>query len=123
MSALDGEYQIAIRSPHWSRLREYVLWLVDGRCEHCGIHVPPAELDLHHLTYERLGHEVLGDVELLCKPCHRTADVQREQATAGRRWQARLDGWATKVYGEDWEYERDAESVAEDFAVWLEDTV
>lgn len=38
-----------------------------GACEHCGsIH----RLQVHHLTYERLGNELPSDLLVLCRDCH-----------------------------------------------------
>ncbi len=31
-----------------------------------------APLEVHHRTYERLGHELVGDLTALCPGCHRT---------------------------------------------------
>jgi cytochrome c len=28
------------------------------------------ELDIHHKTYERLGHEKVTDLQVLCRDCH-----------------------------------------------------
>jgi 5-methylcytosine-specific restriction endonuclease McrA len=36
-------------------------------CERCGKFKP---VDLHHLTYARLGHEEDGDLKLYCRDCH-----------------------------------------------------
>ena len=42
-----------------------------GVCEKCGfIAYRPYQLELHHLTYERLGNESLEDLILLCRRCH-----------------------------------------------------
>jgi hypothetical protein len=30
-------------------------------------------VEVHHLTYERLGAELPGDLEAVCAPCHRAA--------------------------------------------------
>ena len=37
------------------------------KCERCG---SKKDLQVHHKTYKRKGHELPGDVELLCKTCH-----------------------------------------------------
>jgi 5-methylcytosine-specific restriction endonuclease McrA len=38
-------------------------------CEGCGQRVP---LQVHHLTYERLGRELDEDLFAVCEPCHKT---------------------------------------------------
>lgn len=92
-----------------------------GKCERCGRR---GKLELHHKTYERLGEELDSDLEVLCPGCHRKADREREEESASRAadalYDARLDGWASKRYGEDWEWRLDAGAVAEEFDYWLE---
>ena len=41
------------------------------------------DVDLHHKTYERIGSELLTDLEPLCRPCHNALHVleYRRQAT------------------------------------------
>lgn len=73
--------------------------------------------ELHHKTYERLGRERDDDLEVLCKPCHERADEQR---CAKALYDARLNGWATKVYGDDWEWNEDKSEVEQDFDDWLQ---
>jgi len=43
------------------------LMMADCRCYVCGV---LTALELHHLTYERYGHERLEDCILLCERCH-----------------------------------------------------
>lgn len=38
-----------------------------GACEHCG---SIYRLQVHHLTYERLGNELPSDLLVLCRDCH-----------------------------------------------------
>jgi len=63
-------------SEHWQWLRKEAYKRSGGCCERCGLRGenrygnPLRILNLHHLTYERLGHELLEDVELICHECH-----------------------------------------------------
>ena len=43
-----------------------------GLCERCGKpgNVLNWELHVHHITYERQGHEEVGDLEVICLDCH-----------------------------------------------------
>lgn len=61
-------YAHYLRSPHWQRIRQLVLSRDGRRCLDCGGY---AGLQVHHLTYERLGSESLVDLATLCTPCHR----------------------------------------------------
>lgn len=57
-----------LRSPHWLALRAR-WWRAhpDATCLHCGCGHP---LDLHHITYARVGHERLDDLVPLCRIGH-----------------------------------------------------
>jgi 5-methylcytosine-specific restriction endonuclease McrA len=42
-------------------------------------------LQVHHRTYERLGHEQAGDLTALCANCHRAVtDMLRRRRYSGR---------------------------------------
>ena len=57
-------YQI---SPQWKMIREKVISRQDGECYDCNSKV----VDIHHLTYERLGDEKLDDLIGLCRFHHK----------------------------------------------------
>ena len=63
-------YATYLHSPIW-RLRRRI-WIAQarGRCEQCGRRW--RQLTIHHLTYDRLGHERRSDIRVLCWPCHTT---------------------------------------------------
>ena len=55
---------------HRQKLR-LALWIRSGgTCEDCGRTGENTALDIHHLTYDRYGHEEPSDVALLCRECH-----------------------------------------------------
>jgi 5-methylcytosine-specific restriction endonuclease McrA len=58
-----------MKSELWQSLRRRVLARAKGRCEGCG--QQPAT-DVHHLTYARLGNEMLFDLVAVCRACHET---------------------------------------------------
>ena len=47
-------------------------------CELCYTERPILGFDVHHLTYERLGRELLSDLQVLCHDCHKIADKRRK---------------------------------------------
>lgn len=67
-------YEKYIASSKWKRssARKAELRSAGYRCRGC---YAPADrgcaLELHHRTYERLGHERPGDLTALCRECHR----------------------------------------------------
>jgi hypothetical protein len=61
------EYEAVMRSGGWRRRRRQAIRRAGRRCEQCGERGP---LDVHHVTYDRLGREAPGDVIALCPTCH-----------------------------------------------------
>jgi len=83
---VTASYEDYLRSDHWRHVREAALARAMGRCQNSGCHYrllsreelaayPPRgyTLDVHHMTYDRLGHERLDDVLVLCRRCHGAA--------------------------------------------------
>jgi 5-methylcytosine-specific restriction endonuclease McrA len=63
-----------LRSRHWRAIRREKLEKAGYRCERCRLPLFVKEerlvMDVHHLTYERLFHERLDDLQVLCRHCH-----------------------------------------------------
>ena len=57
-----------LTSPEWDILRKAILLRDLYRCQSCGATGVP--LDVHHLTYVRLGEEKHSDLTSLCRSCH-----------------------------------------------------
>lgn len=61
-----------LHSNHWRSVRERKLSKEHHRCQkHFGFTSPEPMLDVHHLTYERLWHERMSDLQVLCRSCHK----------------------------------------------------
>ena len=58
-----------LQSPEWKALKQLKLIQSNHKCELCS---STTNLHLHHLTYERLGNELITDLVLLCSVCHQT---------------------------------------------------
>lgn len=56
-----------LNSTHWKSTRIRIIDLRGGKCEKCGL---DRTLVVHHLTYERIGCEEDGDLQVLCRWCH-----------------------------------------------------
>jgi len=56
-----------LRSEHWQEVRKRKLKQAGYACEICH---KKTKLDIHHLTYIRLGNERLDDLQALCRSCH-----------------------------------------------------
>lgn len=72
-----GEYEIYLASRKWADMRHMKLMAAGFVCERCGISNHSVDLQVHHLTYERLGRERMTDLQVLCPECHVGADVER----------------------------------------------
>ena len=67
----NAEYDRYIHSAEW-RARANERLEADGcRCQVCG----KAATDVHHLTYDRFGHEDIDDLVSLCGDCHEMAEA------------------------------------------------
>lgn len=62
-----SEYQRYLASARWKQKRLVVLQRAQYCCERCG---ERQRLEVHHLTYDRLGAEHPNDLMVLCRPCH-----------------------------------------------------
>lgn len=51
----------------WQEKRKAALLAADNRCQVCN---SPDMLEVHHRTYERVGHEEPSDLTVLCASCH-----------------------------------------------------
>lgn len=78
------DYAAYMTSDQWVSVREAALLRAQGECQRC--HAWNCTLEVHHLTYDRLGHEASEDLQVLCHKCHEIADVER---------------WGRDRYGED----------------------
>jgi hypothetical protein len=61
------DYQRYLASREWALKKEAVRKRSRNSCERCG-RVPMQAT--HHLTYERIGNELLEDLQGVCNPCH-----------------------------------------------------
>jgi 5-methylcytosine-specific restriction endonuclease McrA len=64
-------YADYIKSPGWASKRRGKLFDANYKCEKCGSETQT--LEVHHLTYERLGDERMSDLIVLCSYCHKVA--------------------------------------------------
>ena len=62
-----SRYEQHLASAKWSIIRARVMDRARSICEGCGKN---AARDVHHLTYDRLGDEMLFDLVAVCTVCH-----------------------------------------------------
>lgn len=61
------DYTAYLRSQPWRLLRSAVIRRAKGVCERCG---KWPIVNIHHVTYERVGQERLEDLLGVCSQCH-----------------------------------------------------
>lgn len=65
---LEGmPYEDYLQTPAWQERRSQALRDAGNKCQLC---YSPKHLNVHHKTYERRGHELPGDLIVLCQDCH-----------------------------------------------------
>lgn len=64
-----------LKSVHWKQLKKNTLQSQGRICCECG---EIKGLQVHHKTYERLGHELPEDLCVLCGACHAKAHGKTE---------------------------------------------
>lgn len=85
-------YAAYLQTEEWHALREHILELYDWKCADCG----DDATEVHHLTYERVFHELPSDLVPLCRWHHKVrhdriyldldAVVERAMSGTGRRY-------------------------------------
>lgn len=78
-------YTSYLDSEAWAEMRERIMRRARRRCETCG----DLATQVHHLTYERLGHEDPADLLAVCEPCHRRHDAAYRARIEQQRVQRR----------------------------------
>ncbi len=120
----EQKYREYINSPEWKKKSKALIESV-GKCQKCGFSKYARKLEVHHLTYEHFKNEPPEDLIVVCSKCHKIKDRQREKETEKRNYEkledARFEGWARAVYGDDWMVYNDEYVVYQEFQEWLED--
>lgn len=68
---MNDRYKEYLNSGEWKHLRDKKLKQAKYTCDGCGEQYRP--LEIHHMTYERIGNELLTDLIALCTICHKKA--------------------------------------------------
>lgn len=74
-------YKQYLRSPQWDVKRAAAIKADGGRCRKCG---KAGKLEVHHISYIRMGQERPEDLMALCPDCHRVMD-ERSGFGKGRK--------------------------------------
>lgn len=64
---MNYKYYDYLKSPEWKVKTIQINSIYNNKCAFCQ---STNNLNVHHITYKHLYYEPLGDLILLCKPCH-----------------------------------------------------
>jgi 5-methylcytosine-specific restriction endonuclease McrA len=116
------KYENHLKSARWKNIRRDLFRMRGAKCEVCSM--PSPSLEVHHLTYDRLGKELATDLKIVCQQCHKDEDRKREMAVASkreaRRYSSAFDTWFFKKTGMDSFYANECDW--DDFERWLDRT-
>ncbi|MEZ4728310.1 MAG: hypothetical protein R3E79_14345 [Caldilineaceae bacterium] len=70
-------YADYMQTEEWRQRAEAAKARVGYRCQICNRASPRVILEVHHRTYERLGHEQPEDLTVLCRGCHELYESNR----------------------------------------------
>ncbi len=121
-------YDKYLKSAQWRNICALLKKQTRHLCQKCG--KPSPSLSVHHLTYDRFGHERMSDLQVLCTRCHDEADEKREaevRAQAQQAWDdacedgdnRAYDTYMTKKYGDRYDVIEN-EHHREEFDDWRE---
>ncbi len=65
-TARTRRYQTYLKSPEWRKLRKRILERDSYQCLLCG----EEATEVHHLNYDRFGHELETDLASVCHECN-----------------------------------------------------
>lgn len=75
-SVRTEQYATYLQSAGWRRRRDEALKAAGWTCQRCGAR---KGLQVHHLTYERIGAELPEDLQVLCRSCHEGEHLMQDQ--------------------------------------------
>ena len=93
----DARYKEYLNSNSWKNLKAKVIKRDGGICQGCFLELP---LDVHHLTYERIGDELGVDLISLCRQCHDR--IHLKPSYSSNKWKDYME-WKTEKKPKDFD--------------------
>lgn len=87
---MDNKYREYLISKKWCAIKKAVHYLYEDECFICW---NTSNLHIHHKTYDRLYHEDLDDLVLVCKYCHW---IIHDWTHTKEEWYEKLINWINK---------------------------
>jgi hypothetical protein len=91
-----ASYDAYLRSAHWQDVRDR--YAMSDRPQDCALCGHGQDLDHHHLTYERIGCELLTDIVRLCRRCHTMVHVLERRGDADISFDGIVDAGRARAY-------------------------
>ena len=115
-------YESYLKSDVWLEIRNRAIIRASKKCESCGSNL--VKLDVHHITYDHIGgKEKPEELQVFCYPCHQKADrirnIKTDERRKNARYIARLEGYASRKYGDEWSIDFDEEKIEVEFITFL----
>ena len=83
---MTERYKEYLQSAEWKDLKTRKLKKANFICDGCG--ETKGQMEVHHLTYERIGMELFTDLAVYCIECHKKAHSKVEST----EWNKYLKG-------------------------------
>lgn len=100
------DYAHYLKSAEWKGLRARFIRFHGEICALCATN--DGTFNLHHMTYDRVGHEALSDLVLLCEGCHHTVHVLERRGEMGLDFAGLADFKRAAEYAVQQEARREA---------------
>ena len=71
MSSKKERYQEYLKSGEWKHKKSQKLKQANFKCDGCN--ESKGAMEVHHLTYDRIGMELFTDLAVYCHECHQVA--------------------------------------------------
>lgn len=84
---MDIKYREYLISKKWEGYKNAIHYIYNDQCYICG---STKELHVHHKTYDRIYHEDLDDLILLCKYCHEKVHYDIEERNNGLKFFSKI---------------------------------
>jgi len=75
-------YEQYINSKEWKRQRKELIAQSNGVCEHSKNPVSKSKMQIHHKSYDNLGHEARGELEVVSERIHKIIHKRDKYANA-----------------------------------------
>ena len=105
----NDRYKEYLNSGEWKHLKGLKLKQVNHTCQGCL--ESGRVLEVHHLTYERIGMELLTDLTVYCTECHKKAHTISDKTDWNKYLNNELDNKPKARLAKDIEFEKILNSI------------